>query len=723
MQQTKGHILKVLGGAQSGVEVAMGPGEYVLGAGQDDDLQFVDVSLSPGHVRLKIEQGGVFLAGGSGSANTAAGIEVATGDEDWHQVEDLDLIIIGTTSFALGPRDADWSKVANVRDGAAQTPLRAENRAATRHPEPEQRSNRLVWLGAVALCALLGGAVFLAPVLGSGSPTQAVEQRPELEVLQEAFARVPFSHTVALRQEVDGVIFANGYVSAPVERRALINAVEDTGIPVRMRVFVLDSIRQQIDGMIERQELPVSFTLSDTGVVSLSGDILNPEQARRFIARLDTDISGIRQIENQIQTSETYLEAVRKLAERTELHEQVLFRLDGTLIEASGIIGSDKIDNYVGFIQAYARRFADHISLRSLVQLVNESGEVIAMASGAESGSSLIGATENGQGMDLNRLKQGSFNANDVFMQVKETPPAQEETPAVVAASENQDNTPIVIPVSPADDIVFAKLSAQRGSQLAPVARDTDLPDAARRLSDVASDLLAGGTGVISNGVFQAPNGFSENEGVAQAPVSDGSAKTDELQEILPELKFRWSAQGEPSASFLPLIVSPATTFKRCWRNSELTLSNLPLVLFWLDLLSLSDTLDVTDLDMPSQHLLLEAALSPESTAACARRITRPDGTRLDDVSLFLREIQRNPDFIRFIMRNVQSFQLPITGVMTGNGARYVQVTNGLRLDEGASPDPSSKLASVGELGTLIRSSDSMSAVIYGETLAWRSKS
>jgi hypothetical protein len=74
-------------------------------------------------------------------------------------------------------------------------------------------------------------------------------------------------------------------------------------------------------------------------------------------------------------------------------------------------------------------------------------------------------------------------------------------------------------------------------------------------------------------------------------------------------------------------------------------------------------------------------------------------------------------------MRNVQSFQLPITGVMTGNGARYVQVTNGLRLDEGASPDPSSKLASVGELGTLIRSSDSMSAVIYGETLAWRSKS
>ena len=721
MQQTKGHILKVLGGAQSGVEVAMGPGEYVLGAGQDDDLQFVDVSLSPGHVRLKIEEGGVFLAGGSGSANTAAGIEIATGDEDWHQIEDLDLITIGTTSFALGPRDADWSKVANIRDGAPQTPLRAENRAATRRPEPEQRSFRLVWVGAVALCALLGGTVFLAPVLGSGSPTRAVEQRPELEVLQEAFANVSFSHTVALRQEVDGVIFANGYVSAPVERRALINAVEDTGIPVRMRVFVLESIRQQIEGMIERQALPVRFTLSDTGAVSLSGDILNPEQARRFIARLETDISGIRQIDNQIQTSETYLEAVRELAERTELHEQILFRLDGILIEASGIIGSDKIDNYVGFIQAYARRFADHIPLRSLVQLVNESGEVIAMASGAESGSSLIGATANGQGMDLNRLKQGSFNANDVFMQVKEKPPAQNETPApAVAASENQDDTPILIPSSPAEDLVFAKLSDQRGGQLAPVARDTNLPDAARRLSDVASDLLAGGTGAISDGVFQARNGFSGTETTASG-IAPGAA--DELQKILPELKFRWSAQGEPAASFLPLVVSPATTFKSCWRNSKLTQSNLPLVLFWLDLLSLSDTMDVTKLDMQSQHLLLEAALSPESTADCARRITRPDGTRLDDVSLFLREIQRNPDFIRFIMRDVQSFQLPISGVMTGNGARYVQVTNGLRLDEGASPDPSSKLASVGELGTLIRSSDSMSAVIYGETLAWRSKS
>ena len=124
-----------------------------------------------------------------------------------------------------------------------------------------------------------------------------------------------------------------------------------------------------------------------------------------------------------------------------------------------------------------------------------------------------------------------------------------------------------------------------------------------------------------------------------------------------------------------------------------------------------------------SQHLLLEAALSPSNTVACAQRLSLTHGTQLKDVSLFLDEIQRNPDFIRFIARNVDAFQLPIAGVMAGSGARYVQVVSGLRLREGASPDPGSKLASVGELGALIRTSDSVSTVIYGKDLAWMSKS
>ncbi len=688
MQTSQGHILKVLSGAQTGVEVAMGPGEYSLGSGPDDDLQFVDVSLTPGHARLKIEDGNVFVAGGSGSAKTQTGLDIAVGDEDWQQVEDLDVITIGTTAFALGSPKADWAKVVNYRDTLDTPNPRSEKRlVAPPKAQTERRTHRLVWAGALGLCIFMGASVLLTPLLGSGSQANAVEQRADLDVLQEAFASVPFSHTVTLRQEVDGVIFANGYVDAPVERRALLNAAETTGIPVRMRVFVRSSIRQQIAGLIERQDLPVTFKMTDAGVVTLTGDILDAEQAARFVSRLETDISGISKIDNRLQTADSYLAAVRQLAARSELQEQVLFRLDGQLIEASGIIGPNKLDNYVGFIQSFARRFADHIPLRSLVQLVNENGQVIATAAAGNQGDPIvIGATQTTQGLDLNRLKQGSFNAGYVFDDLEGERPTEETVETTV--TEQPD---AVVTVT------------DRADQSAPVANVSSASqDATRRLAGFANDLLEGGSDTKDNGVFN----------VAA------------LQSILSELKNRWGTQNEDvSFNFLPLVVSPASTSERCWNNSELTLANLPLVLFWLDMLSVTRELDVTDLDVQSQHLLLEAALSPSNTVACAQRLSLMHGAQLKDVSLFLDEIQRNPDFIRFIARNVDAFQLPIAGVMAGSGARYVQVVSGLRLREGASPDPGSKLASVGELGALIRTSDSVSTVIYGKDLAWMSKS
>ncbi|MFC6049463.1 type III export protein YscD, partial [Methylobacterium hispanicum] len=72
-------ILKILVGMQAGVEVALVPGEYVLGTGPEDDIQLIDVSIRPGHARLRVSGGKIALAGAAGALRTAAGLQIESG--------------------------------------------------------------------------------------------------------------------------------------------------------------------------------------------------------------------------------------------------------------------------------------------------------------------------------------------------------------------------------------------------------------------------------------------------------------------------------------------------------------------------------------------------------------------------------------------------------------------------------------------------------------------
>ncbi len=67
-----------------------------------------------------------------------------------------------------------------------------------------------------------------------------------MEIAQSALAPLGFARNLQLRREVDGTIFLTGHVESPVERRAVTGAIEATGVPVRMRIWVLAAMREEI---------------------------------------------------------------------------------------------------------------------------------------------------------------------------------------------------------------------------------------------------------------------------------------------------------------------------------------------------------------------------------------------------------------------------------------------------------------------------------------------
>jgi hypothetical protein len=172
----------------------------------------------------------------------------------------------------------------------------------------------------------------------------------------------------------------------------------------------------------------------------------------------------------------------------------------------------------------------------------------------------------------------------------------------------------------------------------------------------------------------------------------------------------------------LPWLTSrrPNDATAACWGQSQLAPQNLAATLFWLDLLSVSEAVSLSMFDKDSQALILEAALNPRRVAQCGKKL--PDGANMIARSLYLSEITRNSDFVRFITRDLQPFPLDITGANLGGPARFVQVRSGRKLQEGMAPDRASRLALVGELGVAIQVKEGLSAVVFGPEINWVSE-
>ncbi|MGQ3214490.1 MAG: FHA domain-containing protein [Shinella sp.] len=412
-------VLKILSGVQSGVDIVLAEGEYAVGSGSADDIQIFDVSLSAAHLRIVIRQGKIEIAGGTGSLKTGNGFALEAGG-DFQEIEPLDIVTAGTSRFALGPTTANWSSVVDVGGLSEQSPATP--------PKPGALSDLAILFSRpgrkallpVAAVLLLAMAVFaMSYSLGwDKTPERQEAVRTDLELVDASLGKFPFAKRLATRQEIDGTVFVTGYVTSPVERRAALAAIRDAGIAARVRISVTDLIRNEVANFLDSESSGLTFALSDTGVLSLDGVMLDADRLNQLTETLKERVMGVASITSNVRTGASLLSDVQALAERSKIVPLVLLRRDNDLIEASGVIPTDKIDAWAGFLQAYSTQLAPIIPLRSLVFLQDPSKPEATIGIGDDKALYLGAGT--GQGgdvsVDVNRLKAGSFDLSDIFV-------------------------------------------------------------------------------------------------------------------------------------------------------------------------------------------------------------------------------------------------------------------------------------------------------------------
>lgn len=397
-------IFKILSGLQAGSEVKLLPGEYVLGTDRQDDLQLIDVSISPHHAKLRISSGRIALAGLAGALRTASGLSIDP-NGPFQDIEPLDVITAGTTRFALGYSTSQWSTVIEDVSGAGAV---ADHRSAEIGWVDRLR---LLAIPIVALGLVVAFLVWLA--VGAGMVPFGVQMqgdREDVAVTRAALDRFPFGRSVVIHQEADGTIYVTGYVDTPVERRALQAAVEKTGIPARIRLWVRQTIRSEVQSLIAAEKVPVVFQFSDAGVLTLDGVILNETRAARFVDLVKERVLGLSRVDSRIRTATSLLSEIERLADTAQIRSFVLLRIANDLVEVTGAIPAEKVDAFVGFLQSYARRFARDIPLRSFVQLQG------ATTSGVDR-SILVGGIPSGADirLDPEKMAEGIYETKDIL--------------------------------------------------------------------------------------------------------------------------------------------------------------------------------------------------------------------------------------------------------------------------------------------------------------------
>ena len=685
-------ILKILNGIQSGVEVSLSPGEYSFGSGNDDDIQLIDVSLKPNHLKLRVAPGKIEIRAQSGTFHTVGGLEGRSATDDWSEVQPLDVITAGTTRFALGLPTAQWATVTD--DDLAQAP----SRPAASKSGPSIGAvgtgvlthSRSLAIPIAAVCIILAASAWL--MFADTGRLASRNKGNELEIARTTIEQFPFAKAVTLRQDVDGTIYANGFVESLVERRAVTEAIEKTGIPVRVRLQVLQVMRSELDNLISAEKVNVSYTLPETGVATLDGTILNAATADRFISRVRESIAGLSQVDMRIKTAKSLLEDVEKLARTTQIDQAVIFRLDKDVIEANGIITPNKIDSWVGFLQAYARRYSKDISLRSFVQLQYDPNTPLSQRLSAANGQPIMFGPD---------TKPDDLNIGDLF--------------AGLAPDGKTPTGPLALLQSPGSRIATAAgLDARNDAgKNAPPIQPRPGPVAAKPDAPKGDDLSNMADGLLQRWL----RGDAQGVGSALDTLAAEALGLGKLGEKVDDAARRRFAQ-----QFLPLLArNPADRpdiDTACRPGSRLKTTTVPAALFWLDILSSTDAVSLATFDTKTQGEVLEAALDPKLVRACLERdrAARP----LIKSSIYLSEASRNPDFVEYVTRSLPAFDIRVTGASMSD-TRFIQTIAGEKIREGASPDPTSRIDVIGELGMSVQVASGFSRVIYGPGINWLS--
>lgn len=394
--------LRVLYGAQTGSCLTLGPGEYLLGSGDDCTVMLVGQNMAERHATLRFDGMTALIAPYDGIVRNAHGDEIEAEQE---LVSGLP-VELGGVVITVDHADAPWPEPESVmpagreqramKEGSGEDEQTSEglqdpeavhadaegNKETTvtefSTPRPRQFTKWVIVAMLIAGISSLGVVTWYS--IGN---RQAAKATPAVAASKEDAEQPPaaavkvladFAGSALILQKLGSGWQVLGYVATNSEYTSLTNAMTAAAPTVEVKVTVDEDILRDVRAMLNGDELNAeglnAYLKVDSathGVVVLSGAASSFETAERIRTLVKDKVPGIQEVKANL----LFLEQLRgKLKERMAaagLAERLVVRREGDELRLAGKLSMDEIRRWEEVLLAFSKDYGNVLPVRATV--------------------------------------------------------------------------------------------------------------------------------------------------------------------------------------------------------------------------------------------------------------------------------------------------------------------------------------------------------------------
>lgn len=389
--------LRVLYGAQMGSCLTLGPGEYLLGSGDDCTVMLAGQNMAERHATLRFDGSTVLIAPYDGVVRNAHGDEI---DAEQELVLGLPFELGGVV-ITVDHADAPWPEPESV------TPASRAERAASEasleeeetpdvsaDPEAAHADSAAVKEAALAHTSAHGGRQFrkwilvvllIAGISGLGVVTwyslgarQAVTAMPAVVESKENIEQPPtaamktladFGGSALTLQKLGSGWQVLGYVATNSEYTGLTNAMAAAAPAVEVKVTVDENIVRDARAMLDGEELNAFLRVDSAshGVVVLSGAASSVEVVEHIRALVKERVPGVQEVKANLLLPEQLRGKLKERIAAAGLSERLAVRREGDELRLAGKLSMDEIRRWEEVILAFSKDYGNVLPVRATV--------------------------------------------------------------------------------------------------------------------------------------------------------------------------------------------------------------------------------------------------------------------------------------------------------------------------------------------------------------------
>lgn len=360
--------LRILSGVNKGASVDIDDGIYELGSSENCDLIIDDTQVKNHHLFLEVNNGEISVC--------PIGTQVYIRGKRCSNkqiIKFFDVILVGKTSFCIGPRYKTWPRIKAIRtpvteevDNSFDNQTDDDSTAAEQarfklyHQKKITKTTKLVIPILLSLCLILG--IFSFGIL---LPVQVNSTTPQKKSINELIIQEGLNESVSLQYNQKNELELSGYITNKKKFHNLKAAMLNKYPAVRLRIWTASELLLRANEVLQSLGIEhINVSLVEKGNLTFKGYIPKKSDWKDILRVLSQDIPDVITIDDkQIYSLQQILDNINKHIITSQLDQWVSVESQNKTIKLTGILPKNRFPAWPGFLENFRQQMGFHVDI------------------------------------------------------------------------------------------------------------------------------------------------------------------------------------------------------------------------------------------------------------------------------------------------------------------------------------------------------------------------